>query len=614
MTDKLYDLICFGDEVPGVLAAVAAGREFSRQNNGKKLRVLLMSPGDVSKRIGGHLTRGELSYLDRCQVPLDVRKREGLATFGDPPAIYTEFLKRSSPAGENLDKKIALDPNHAAAALRAMLEESTDFATLRHIQIRSVLTDGNRIVGIQTFKDEVFRAKQFIDCTVNAELAKCAGVAKREGFGTLGIPETELPVTLVFETEGLTTQQLKKKEADFLKRFRDENDKEAQEWIKLVAKGDNDRIAILKAKLKFEKDSAGGDKKSLFFPTNGDYIDFRSPALSIAYHAFRGTEFDPNRMAGNGARLDQANVAILDGKGASGHKLSWNSLLFRVNATQANELAKTGAKPTPAMLAEFEKVKAFFIKTLGATSVRHASELYIRHAGNVAAEAVKVPLSGSGMLNNGSDRNKGHKTAKAWEKGISAKEALGTFGYHFDIRGGIEGFGAAMEILKLKALTFAKPLFNYGITHTQLERFRNTAVVSPASGFTGMAASAGRIVEFNVGVGQGVGIAIATALTQNKELYDIDNKDVHDILKATGKLPKIYGYPVQDIDNSMGKLDLALATQDSAVNPSPFTETPYKAANNTTARVSNDETNPDKGAANIDKEARPSVMEKHTIG
>ena len=156
MSNKSFDVICFGDEVPGVLALVAAGREYSRRNKGKKLCVLLMSPGDASWRLGGHLTRGELSYLDRSQVPKPVREREGLPTFGDPPAIYAELLRNSSPKGENIDKKIALDPNNAAAALKSMLAEATDYAVLSHVKIDSVLTEGSRIVGVRPSKGEVY--------------------------------------------------------------------------------------------------------------------------------------------------------------------------------------------------------------------------------------------------------------------------------------------------------------------------------------------------------------------------------------------------------------------------------------------------------------------------
>ena len=69
----------------------------------------------------------------------------------------------------------------------------------------------------------------------------------------------------------------------------------------------------------------------------------------------------------------------------------------------------------------------------------------------------------------------------------------------------------------------------------------NLAVISPASGFEGYASSAGRIVEFNCGVGQGVGIAAGMALWHDTNLADFSNKEVRSVLIETGRIAKIYG-------------------------------------------------------------------------
>ena len=114
-----------------------------------------------------------------------------------------------------------------------------------------------------------------------------------------------------------------------------------------------------------------------------DYIDVRSKALSIAYHSFRGT---PLSLQTSGSILDNGNVAILNN-----NTLSWNALLFDVNAQQAETLARKKALPTSTMLREMEFVAQWF-KNIGATEVIPASELYIRHAGNVIG-AVE-PLTG----------------------------------------------------------------------------------------------------------------------------------------------------------------------------------------------------------------------------
>lgn len=175
------------------------------------------------------------------------------------------------------------------------------------------------------------------------------------------------------------------------------------------------------------------------------------------------------------------------------------------------------------MLNEMAQIAQWF-RSLGATTVRPATELYIRHAGNVMD--VNDPLSGAEML----------------AGGVPAHEAFGTFGYHFDVRGGIAGLSDRAAAKGIANLVFLKPpLFNIGMQHTLVKTVRNLAVISPASGFDGYACSAGRIVEYNCGVGQGVGIAAAIALSQGRNLANISNREVRTVLEQTGKLSRVYG-------------------------------------------------------------------------
>ncbi|NJL81405.1 MAG: FAD-dependent oxidoreductase, partial [Richelia sp. SM2_1_7] len=165
-----------------------------------------------------------------------------------------------------------------------------------------------------------------------------------------------------------------------------------------------------------------------------------------------------------------------------------------------------------------------WFKALGANRVTPAYELYIRHAGNVMG--VIDRLTGAKMLAGGVNQN----------------EALGTFGYHFDIRGGIKGLDTRAEEKQIDHLLhIQQPLFNIGIQHALIKDIPNLAVISPASGFEGYACSAGRIVEFNCGVGQGVGIAAGMALWRNTNLADFSNQEVRNVLVQTGRIAKIYG-------------------------------------------------------------------------
>jgi hypothetical protein len=497
-----YDFIGFGDEVPGVLALVCAAREYRRQT-GQYPHSLLMFKRNSHEGIGGHLVRGKLGYLDRSH-PARQQDCCNLNVFGDAPAIYKEFLRRS---GTDEEIGIALDPAKADLTLRQMLHEA-EIDILSSVNIQSVLKQGQLMTGIKITDGNTYCAKQFIDSTVNAELAQLAGVKKKTGFETLGLPESELPVTLVFETKGLSVEHLKAIELHYLKRLNDAFDIEAQRDLEVATGSDAQLLRQLRTQLSEDWDQL----KTM--SAGRDYVDVRSFALSIAYHAFRGTKLS---LAESHIILDKANIAVLPH-----NRLLWNALLIEVNASQSESLAKGGARPTDVMLQEISFLKTW-LKSLGATAVFPASELYIRHAGNVTD--VMSPLSGAKML----------------AGGVFRRDALGTFSYSFDVRGGIAGV-AARAIAQGTSLFESRqhPQFNLGIQHALLKSVPNLAVVSPASGFTGYGCTAGRIVEFNVGVGQGVGIACALAVLRNQPVANISDTQVRRSLQQMDALPKIY--------------------------------------------------------------------------
>ncbi|HEY9639135.1 MAG TPA: FAD-dependent oxidoreductase [Coleofasciculaceae cyanobacterium] len=497
---RSYDFIGFGDEVPGILALISAAREY-RRRIGSYPKSVVMLRGNAQDGIGGHIVRGRLAYLDRSCIPPTTRQSEYLGDFGDPPAIYKEFLQRAGVV------KVAIDPGNANMALRQMMSEA-GVDILSNAKIDAVLKDGQKIAGLQLSRGETFLGKQFIDSTVNAELAQRAGVKKLPGFASLGLPNSELSVTLVFETQGLSPQTLQAIELSYLKRLNNPADAEAQQWLNIAAGSDASLAQMLRNSLT----RAYGQLNTLDIGT--DYIDVYSRALSIAYHSFRGTK---HYLPESKAILDNPNIAVLPG-----NRLFWNALLFFVDATQAEVLARNGAKPTAEMLKEFGWIEKW-LKSLGATSVKVAPELYIRHAGNIVG-AVE-PLSGAQMI----------------AGGVSANQALGTFGYMFDTRGGIVGLWQRATNVGVKKFAFKAPLLNVGMRHALIKNVPNLAVISPASGFEGSASAVGRIVEFNVAVGQGVGIAAAIALLNNRNLSEITNEEVRNVLAQTGKLSKTYG-------------------------------------------------------------------------
>ena len=513
-----YDLIGFGDEVPGILALVSAAREYRRQTN-KEPRILLMSPGNLDLGIGGHLVRGGLAYLDRSQIKKELRDARRLDTFGAPPTIYQEFLQKAGVIC------VGLDPRKADAALREMLG-SAGVSLLSQVEIDSAIKDGQQIASIKTSKGDVYYGRQFIDATINAQLALVAGAKKLQGFETFGLPESELAVTLVVETQGISAQKLKKIELAYLKCFGNPGDRAAGQLLQRACGFDRQ----LAERVRRDMFDAKGNPKSLWI--GSDYIDVRASALSIAYHAFRGKPFS---LQQSGAILDKGNIAILPGK-----RLSWNAPVFAVTGSEAEELAGGGAKPSPRMLEEIAFVQKWF-ESIGATSATAASELYIRHAGNVTG--VVEPLTGAKML----------------AGGVPEREALGTFSYPFDVRGGIAGIGDKAASYGFKTVNFPQPIFNIGIRHAQMKDIANLAVVGPASGFQGYACSAGRIVEFNAAVGQGLGIAAIAAILSDRNLAAISNQEVRQVLESTGQLPPIFGIPQTEVASRLEQFELALA-------------------------------------------------------
>ncbi|HEY9688521.1 MAG TPA: S-layer homology domain-containing protein, partial [Coleofasciculaceae cyanobacterium] len=500
-----YDLIGYGDEVPGILALVAAAREYRQRSGGQALRVLLLTAGDTSFGVGGHLIRGQLCYLDRTHLTPKLRNQYGMGLYGDPATLYQEFLQRSGVV------EVGLDWRRGDRALREMLlAEGVDIVD--RAKIVKTHKQGDRLVAITTDDGDTFRAKQFIDSTVNAGLLQAAGGRKVAGFGTLSVPHAALPVSLVFETQGLTVDFLRRAEAAWIQRFCNPQDVEAQKCLSIAAGGDPKRVQWFVSRM---RDGAGNPMTMVVGP---DYIDVRCHVLSVLYHAYRGTVWDLERTK---FVLDSPNIAVLPGG-----RLSWNALLCFVTAPEAEQLANNAGLPTDRIKQEVEYV-ARWLKSFGAQiTVTPAHELYIRYAGGLA-EPIH-PLSGAQML----------------AGGVPTGEALGTFCYKFDVRGGIPGLGQKAIALGYKSLQFLSepvPVFNYGIRHAIAKTVPNLAVVSPASGYFGIAPAAGRIVEVNAGVGQGLGIAAAIAIQGGRNLADITNIEVRRTLSSRGQLPTIYG-------------------------------------------------------------------------
>ncbi|MEO0374369.1 MAG: FAD-dependent oxidoreductase, partial [Cyanobacteria bacterium P01_A01_bin.17] len=489
-----YDVIVFGDEVPGVMTALKVKRELRLR--GVQSRVALLTEGNIDNGIGGHLVRGGLAYLDRNQVPKEKRSKYGV--FGQPNRLYQEFL------GLGRVKTIALDRFTVAQGFeRALNGQNID--VIGNVELQAANSVGNLVCSL-TASGKTYTATQFVDASQSGELAEASGVEMMQGLEALGFPDSTLSIGLIFELYGVDIEQLKATEARLIERFTDPNDAEAQRWL-AIACGPNEAKGHDLVQSLTEKSS---DPKLLYTGTE-DSADVRSLAFSIAMHGRLGREYD---LKSSGFLFDRANIAVLP------DRLSFNALLFYANAEQARQLSTSGAKPTVEMLEVATQIKALF-ERLGMTRVEVMDELYVRNAGQIAnpLDELSATLMTAG--------------------GVPASEALGTFGYHLDDRGGIDGLDEQVQQSSLRSLNFRQlPIFNYGFRHALPTERQNLAVLGPASGFGGLGTTAGRIVELNVGVGEGLAIAISKAISEKRSLHTIQNIEVRE---AMGYVPAIYG-------------------------------------------------------------------------
>jgi hypothetical protein len=170
---QAYDVIVFGDEVPGVMTAMSVKREL--RESGLNARVALVTEGDSRKGLGGHLVRGGLAYLDRNQVPPALRSQYG--TFGMPSRLYQEFL------GLGQVNTIALDRFAASQNMASALQNS-GVDLIDKVSLGPVQTSGSLVCAF-TASGKTYTARQFIDSSQSGELAAASGVEMMKGLEAL---------------------------------------------------------------------------------------------------------------------------------------------------------------------------------------------------------------------------------------------------------------------------------------------------------------------------------------------------------------------------------------------------------------------------------------------
>lgn len=174
------DVVVFGSEPEGIVAAVAAAEEGAQ--------TLLIT---ADARLGGLFVRGELNVLDLKTQPHDYQL-----------GLFDRWWRM-------VGREEAFDVLRAEAAFEELLREA-DVSRFKSVtDVAPLLEDlgaGSRVAGVE-FVDEVGRAwrvttGQLIDASGNADLAFLAGAGFDVGWERFGVDQ-RMADTLVFRLGGV---------------------------------------------------------------------------------------------------------------------------------------------------------------------------------------------------------------------------------------------------------------------------------------------------------------------------------------------------------------------------------------------------------------------------
>ncbi|MGE5659224.1 MAG: FAD-dependent oxidoreductase [Actinomycetota bacterium] len=384
-----YDVVIYGDEVPGVCAAI-----WAKKGLGPKGKVALVRSNHPGDFLGGVLTRGGLAYVDLDKIP---------AWYSEPYAqCFVNFLDKANVLEACLEAKTA------DRALREMLAE----AGVKVIS-SSTLTPyvANQKIEYVEVKDSNLRiqANSYIDATQDAELARKAGLAYYQGYESQNskLRNDTLSVSIIPTIIGLSISDLRNIESDIFYNQR------LMDKIQRSIKKSQDRLGA-----EFWLKHFGSP---IYQPYPDGYM-LRSVALGAAYHLAHNQPFTQD-----GFFFDRANVCI--------HKdesLSWNGFLFKYPVDKILELEATGRKPTPEMVQEMSSIQAWLQK-ISRKDVRLLlpEEIYIRQSVNI--RDVVDPLTGEEIIKGGTEPEK----------------SIGSFSYDFDLRGGVKGLSLKIPPLPI---------------------------------------------------------------------------------------------------------------------------------------------------------------------
>ena len=386
--DRKFDVVVYGDEVPGICAAI-----WAKKTLGEKGKVAIVRSNYATALLGGVLTRGGLGYVDLDKIPDWYRQ---------PYAqCFREFLDKANVP------ESCLEPKQADKALKEMLAEAGVQVISNSILTPHVVNNKIEYAEVNNSKTTI-EANSFIDVTQDAELARKAGLSYYTGYESQNIKSKNesLAISVVPTITGLTIADLRKIEDDILY--------------------DTPLVENIKTRISKYKDPASTEFwmrnfESTIYQAYTDGYNIRSVAIGAAYHVDRNLPFTQEK----GFFFDKANICVY-----KNNSMSWNGFLFKYKVDELMKMEANGRKPTPEMVKEMSYLQEWLQKKSGKdVRVFIPEEIYIRQTLNV--RDVVAPLTGKEII----------------QGGTLPEKSIGSFSYDFDLRGGVKDLGSRIPPL-----------------------------------------------------------------------------------------------------------------------------------------------------------------------
>lgn len=170
-----FDVLVFGDEPAGIMTALELKRPLVRLRHLPNPQVVLVADPDTRAAIGGVLARSDLAYLDRNQVPADLRPP--LDRFSPSSDLYRCFLTIAAV------NTIAFDRFRVSQGFRRALHMA-GIPVLDRVHSLGASLERGRLCSLQTRRWGRLGADQFVGVSVGARLAHLAGAGSAFGPAT----------------------------------------------------------------------------------------------------------------------------------------------------------------------------------------------------------------------------------------------------------------------------------------------------------------------------------------------------------------------------------------------------------------------------------------------